>query len=171
MGKITIIKTYLILQCVHMISGLPRSDSFLKELNNILYKFLWNNKPDKIRRSSMTLDKTSGGMQMIDMVSFDKSLKGSWVQKLYTQTNSQWCKLVVSMYKGIDHICNFRDQWSKKNACQGANRIWQDVLNEKVKKRKSNYALQPLMQLRHFSIYNLLSRLVINIKIIIKESI
>ena len=56
----------------------------------------------------MTLDKTSVGMQMIDTVSFDKSLKGNWIQKLYTQTNSQWYKLVVSMYKGIDHIF----QWS-----------------------------------------------------------
>ena len=62
----------------------------------------------------MTLDKTSGGMQMIDTLSFDKSLKGNWVQKLCTQTNKQWYKLVVSMYKGIDHMFNFGDQWIKK---------------------------------------------------------
>ena len=129
-GKITIIKTYLISQCVHMLSCLPRSNSFLKELNKILYKFLWNNKPDKIRRSTVILDKTAGGMQMIDPVSFDISLKGNWIQKLYAQTNSQWYKLLVSMYKGIDHIFNFGDQWIKKMQTKVQNRFWQDVLDD-----------------------------------------
>ena len=69
-------------------------------------------------------------MQMIDTVSFDKSLKGSWVQKLYTQTDSQWYKLLTSMYKGIDHIFNFGDQWIIKLQAKVHNKFWKDVLSD-----------------------------------------
>ena len=66
---------------------------------------------------------------MID-VSFDKSLKETWIQKLYTQANSQWYKLVVSMYKGIDHFFDFGDQGILKMKTKVQNRFWLDVPND-----------------------------------------
>ena len=102
LGKITVIKTNLISQCVHLLSTIPRSESFLKTLNTILYKFLWNGKPDKIRRSTISLSYMQGGMKMINIHNFDKSLKISWIKKLITQPNSQWHKLLTVMYRNIN---------------------------------------------------------------------
>ena len=86
LGKITIIKTNMVSQCVHLMSTLPTSDSFLKEVNTILYNFLWEGKPDKIKRSTTILKHTHGGLKMVNIYNFDKSLKVTWVKKLLTQS-------------------------------------------------------------------------------------
>ena len=54
-GKITIIKTNILSQCIHLLPVIPRSVEFLKEVNTILYNFLWAGKPDKINRSTTIL--------------------------------------------------------------------------------------------------------------------
>ena len=110
LGKITVIKTNLISQFVHLLSTIPRSESFLKTLNTILYKFLWNGKPDKIRRSTISLSYMQGGMKMINIHNFDKALKISWIKKLVTQPNSQWHKLLTVMYENINKTLIFGDQ-------------------------------------------------------------
>ena len=47
LGKITVIKTFLISQLKHIILTLPNpSPMVMKELNTLLFKFLWDNKPD-----------------------------------------------------------------------------------------------------------------------------
>ena len=111
LGKITVIKTNLISQCAHLLSTIPRSESFLSTLNTILYKFLWNGKPDKIRRSTISLSYMQGGMKMINIHNFDKALKISWIKKLVTQPNSQWYKLLTVMYENINKTLIFGDQW------------------------------------------------------------
>ena len=78
LGRITIIKTNLVSQCVHLLSTLPKSNSFLKELNSILYNFLWNGKPDKIRRSASNLKYIEGGLNMINIYNFDRALRLNW---------------------------------------------------------------------------------------------
>ena len=130
LGKITVIKTNLISQCVHLLSSIPRSESFLKVLNTILYKFLWNGKPDKIRRSTTTLSYMQGGMKMINIYNFDKALKTSWIKRLITQPNSQWYKLITVMYENIGQIIKFGDQWCSKVLPKVHNKFWQDVLKD-----------------------------------------
>ena len=123
-----VIKTNLISQCVHLLSSLPRSESFLKTLNTILYKFLWNGKPDKIRRSTTALSHMQGGLKMINIHHFDKALKISWIKKLITQPNSQWYRLMTIMYENISQFLNFGDQWCSKIAQN--NQFWLDVLKD-----------------------------------------
>ena len=47
----------------------------------MFYKFLWNDKGDKIKRKVMINDYPEGGLKMIDIASFNKSLKATWIQK------------------------------------------------------------------------------------------
>ena len=53
----------------------------LKEVNKLFYTFLWNEKGDKIKRDIMINDYSNGGLKMIDIQSFNKSLKATWVKK------------------------------------------------------------------------------------------
>lgn len=49
-GKIHIIKSLLISQFNHLFISLPNpDDKFVKKLNSLIYDFLWNGKPDKIK--------------------------------------------------------------------------------------------------------------------------
>ena len=80
MGKITIIKTLAVSQIVYMLSSLPTPPDILKTINSILYDFLWDGKDDKIKRTTMINNDAKGGLKMLDIQSFNKSLKMKWIQ-------------------------------------------------------------------------------------------
>ena len=46
-----------------------------------MYDFLWNSKPDKIKRSTLVKDYDQGGLRMIDIETFIWSLKASWIKR------------------------------------------------------------------------------------------
>ena len=50
-------------------------DNCINEINTIFDKFIWSSKPDKINRATLSLDKTLGGLSMINLKNFLISLK------------------------------------------------------------------------------------------------
>ena len=79
LGKITIIKAFAVSQIVHVLTSLPTHQGALKEINTLLYDFLWESKGDKIKRTQMINDYDKGGLKMIDIQSFNKLLNKKWV--------------------------------------------------------------------------------------------
>ena len=78
LGKITkIIKSLLASQLVYILSPLPTPSGYLKDINSLLYKFLWNGKCDKIKRIHMINDYTKGGLKMLDIQSFKNAVKAN----------------------------------------------------------------------------------------------
>ncbi|CAH3178221.1 unnamed protein product [Porites evermanni] len=53
----------------------------------MFYHFLWNGKGDKIKRKVMINEPENGGLKMIDLCSFNKSLKTTRVKKYLDTTN------------------------------------------------------------------------------------
>ena len=53
----------------------------------MFYHFLRNGKGDKIKRKVMINEPEYGGLKMIDLCSFNKSLKTTWVKKYLDTTN------------------------------------------------------------------------------------
>ena len=45
------------------------------ERNNLLFKFLWDNKGDKLKWTEMIADYQDGGQKMLDIIEFNKALK------------------------------------------------------------------------------------------------
>ena len=62
-GKITIITTLAASQLVYILSSLRTCLNSLKEIIDFLFKFLWNGKRDKIKRSEMISDYGDGGQK------------------------------------------------------------------------------------------------------------
>ena len=81
-GKITIIKSMAISIFIYVFSVLIVPQNIVKEINKILYNFLWNKK-DRIKRNTLILKKTEGGLKMIDVASKIESLKAAWIVRLY----------------------------------------------------------------------------------------
>ena len=53
-GNITVIKSLVLSKITHLLLNLPDpDDNFLKELNTLLFSFLWGGKTDKIKRSGI----------------------------------------------------------------------------------------------------------------------
>ena len=87
MGKITVLKSLIAPQLVYILSPLPTEHCILNEINKVFFNFLWNGKGDKIKRDIMIGDYSQGGLRMIDIQSFNKSLKTMWVIKYLDESN------------------------------------------------------------------------------------
>ena len=88
-GKIAVIKSLAASQLVYVLSPLCTNEKAIKEVNNIFYSFLWNQKGDKIKRNVMINDYSNGGLKMIDIQSFNKSLKAMWIKKYLDSGNQE----------------------------------------------------------------------------------
>ena len=91
LGKIAIIKSLAISQIVYALSSLLTPKCLLKEINYLLYEFLWDGKGDKIKRTQIINKYDEGGLKMIDIESFSKALKAKWVVNyLNGDTHGKW---------------------------------------------------------------------------------
>ena len=108
-GKMTVIKSLAIPKLVHLLRALPNPDEqFFKKLDKIIFDFIWNGKPDKIKRSIMYNSIENGGANLTHMRSFSKSLKIYWIKKsLDDEISADWKSLL------IDKLDNF-----------GGNKVW-----------------------------------------------
>ena len=88
LGKITVIKSLAVSQLVYILAPLQTDHKAIIEINVLFYKFLWDGKGDKIKRNVMINDFSEGGLKMIDIESFNKSLKSSWIKKHLDPGNS-----------------------------------------------------------------------------------
>ena len=91
LGKIAVLKSLVASQLLYIFSPLQTNHEAFKEINTIFYKFLWNEKGDKIKRKILINDYSEGGIKMIDIASFNKSPKVTWIQKyLDPENRSKW---------------------------------------------------------------------------------
>ena len=85
LGKITVLKSLIVSQLVYILSPLPTNQRVLEEINTLCFNFLWNGKGDKIKRNTMMSDYSEGGLRMIDLISFNKALKSTWLRSILIQ--------------------------------------------------------------------------------------
>ena len=86
-GKITVLKTLILPKFNQTFMSIPNPKIILiKELNNMFYKFIWEDNPDKINRKQLTRGYIQGRLKMVDIICFIKGLKISWVCLLYKNT-------------------------------------------------------------------------------------
>ena len=62
LGKIAILKSLVVSQIVYLLSSLPSPPGVIKEINCLLYDFLWDSKGDKIKRTEMINEYNKGGL-------------------------------------------------------------------------------------------------------------
>ena len=81
LGKITVLKSLAASQLVYILSSLGTNEKVLKEITKIFFNFLWSGKGDEIKGNVVINDFAVGGIKMIDIFSFNKSLKATWIKK------------------------------------------------------------------------------------------
>lgn len=70
-------------------SNLPSPHGTLvKQINTLLYKFIWNSGADRIKRHTLCQSIENGGLKMTDLETQNMSLKISWVHRLSSLDNS-----------------------------------------------------------------------------------
>ena len=111
-GKVTLIKSVLIRKFVYISSLLLTPKEFVKELNQILFHFLWKG-PDKVTRVSVINEYDKGGLKMTDVDSMVMSLRLAWLKRLliFGSNDGFWKRYLLHLlepYGGFFFFkCNF----------------------------------------------------------------
>lgn len=128
LGRITIIKSLALAKFIHLFLALPNPpEDLLKRLEKLLYKFLWNSGPDRIKRSIIIKDLAAGGLRMINVRVFIKALKVSWLRRVIRNSdNISWYVLSKIDFK---NLFNFGHGYVNKIITHMDNPFWIDILN------------------------------------------
>ena len=82
-GKVIIIESFLLSKVVYVFSVLPTLQDFIKQLNTVIYNFLWN-RPDKIAQAATINDIKYRGLRLIDLETTIKSLRLAWLGRIFS---------------------------------------------------------------------------------------
>jgi hypothetical protein len=77
--------------------------SIIAKIESKIFDFLWDSKPSQVSKSFVIQKKQKGGMDLVDVSTFWKSLKVSWLRRMIF-TNSFWKEILryELRTKGID---------------------------------------------------------------------
>ena len=95
-GKIVIAKTFLISQIIFVMQSIGLPETVLKQINTILYKFLWQRKHsnrkafEKVKRRTMESEYAHGGLKMINIIDMQKLFNLQWAGKLFHAAKENW---------------------------------------------------------------------------------
>ena len=75
-GKVMILNSFIISQLIYLLSVLPAPPkNTMTQINKYIFEFMWNGKPNKIKRNIMLLAKEHGGMAVPDIMMKNIALK------------------------------------------------------------------------------------------------
>ena len=128
-GKITVIKTLVISKIVHIFLALPSpSEKIFVKIEKMLFEFLWDGKPDKIKRSFAKNNIEKGGLGMIDIRLFEKSLKLTWIRR-YLNSDPKWKLIITTIYPKMNSIWRYGNNFSLILSQIITNKFWSNVLS------------------------------------------
>ena len=78
-GKITVIKSLLASQLLYILIPLRTNIKYVESIQKELFAFLWDGKNDKIKRTQIINNYAEGGLKIIDLKTFSRSLKFTWI--------------------------------------------------------------------------------------------
>ena len=95
LGRITVVKTYAISQLLPKSNMVNPSEDFLKELNNVIFKFIWNDKPDKIKRTSLISNYDEGGLKAPNLDTIVKTQRLMWIKRFLYSSDHNWKQIMT----------------------------------------------------------------------------
>ena len=129
LGKVTVVNTLIASLFVYKMTVLPTlPEKLLKNINNEITRFLWNNKKSKIKLATLQKNKRDGGLNLVNLRNKEISIKCSWVQILETDEKS--ANLAYSQMDPIITSDIWKCNLNKKDISRffAANKFWHDAL-------------------------------------------
>ena len=109
-GKIQILKTFIIPKLTYRASIIHYSKDTLKQCNKILYDFVWNGR-DKVKRMAIINEIENGGLKMPHLESIFITQRISCLKRLSEEYHSSWKYILKFFLKKVGGVfvlcCNF----------------------------------------------------------------
>ena len=101
LGRVAILKSLILSKLVRLCILLPDPpDEFVNNLQKMCFKFIWNNKQDKIIRKTAVKSAKKGGFGVPDIRKYISALKIMWIRKL-KRTKHKWKNIALVTYPFI----------------------------------------------------------------------
>ena len=125
LGKVTVVKSKI----THLLISIPSPDTyFIKKLGHILFNYVRGGKTDRISRNKIK-DYKDGGCRMVHLDSFIKSLKLTWMRRIFS-SESSWKYLFFAMFKTDQtKLETFGNFYSRIISKRFKNDFWNEVLS------------------------------------------
>ena len=136
-GKIQVIKTFLLSQFVFILQSIVLPSEVLDEINTIFYRFIWKKDNidskawERIGRKILSNGKKNGGLNMINMHDFQNSFLLKWGCNLNNDNYEHWKAFPESYFKNIGGLSVFRSKidFKKINGISEVkSKFWKRVL-------------------------------------------
>ena len=123
--KIAVIKTLAILKLNHLFISVPSPNKhILKEFETVFLNFIWDGKPDKVKRTSVTKNYQDGGLDMIDLNNFISALKTTWLRRMFMYSNAPWVNLALYNLGPIDKLFKLGPENINRIVNRTTNKFW-----------------------------------------------
>ena len=124
LGRIAVLKSLVLSKLIFLWILLPNPpDDMINDIQLTLYKFIWNNKIDRISRETATKALKDGGLSIPNITKYIQALKITWIRRLYN-SNHKWKKVFLDAFplaKDINKI-------GTDLPMNGCNAFWSDVI-------------------------------------------
>ena len=128
-GRICIVKTMLISKLVHLFMSLPNpSLQCQKEIERLLYSFIWGSKNDKVKRTKLIQDLQRDGLNMVDVDSFIRSMKLTWLYRLL-KSEADWMVLAERELPDVRQLLTYSDKKLSLVQRKTSNIFYKDILD------------------------------------------
>ena len=105
-GKILIIKTFLISQINYELEMKPIPKNIVKEIDKILWNFLWDGKQPLVNKQTMCLEIENGGLSMINLNTFIEAKHIKIIHKIVNAETQHWNMIGKHWIKYLDNTYN-----------------------------------------------------------------
>ena len=125
-GRIQVIKSLALSKIVHFLIALPTPEKdYMRRIDKRFYRFLWRSKPPKIKKKVLEMDYCKGGLKMVNIFTFEKSLKIKWVRQLNSKHDA-WT-IIPTKYK-IHCLMEYGNKFPNNLLHTVNNPFWRSVV-------------------------------------------
>ena len=127
LGRIAILKSLILSKLIYLWILLPNPPTYLIDrLQKDVYNFVWDKKPDKIKRCNAMQDLVDGGIGLPHLATYLDALKIIWARKLVQDSDIKW-KHILKTYLPITD--RFKDYGGASYLESNCNPFWVDVFS------------------------------------------
>ncbi len=102
-GKITIINSLALSPLIYISSVTHTPQKAIKEINNLIQNFLWNNSTTKISQTTLIQQINKGGLKLCHYPTKIKALRLTWVKRLTSNATHNW-KIIPKLYYKCNNL-------------------------------------------------------------------
>ena len=100
-GRITIVKTLIVPHVLLLASVVPLDHSTFKDLDKLLFDFIWKNGLHLISKENIIQPIENGGLKMVKTYDIVNAAKIMWIKRLKTNRKAKWTTL-AEVLMGIE---------------------------------------------------------------------